>query len=176
MRERQRQIVEFVQKFGIASIADLAGRYGVSEFTIRRDIDYLSQSHLVIKVKGGAKRIDTPSQFREAALTLRRQINVEQKEKIARKALEFIEPGDTIFLDGSSTIITLAQLLAKTPPHITVVTNSILIVLGVFLTRRLIVIFPSMRRSGRLNLFMSTRRFFLVRVLFAVRECSKMLC
>jgi len=129
MRERQQKIVEYINKVGIASFADLAQLYGVSPFTIRRDIDYLAQSRLLSKIKGGAQRIETSSQFREARLPNRMRINLNQKERIAEKALELIQSGDTIFLDGSSTIACLARLLAQNSRDITVVTNSVLITL-----------------------------------------------
>ncbi len=129
MRERQQKIVEHVQKTGIASHKELAEMFGVSPFTIRRDIDYLAQSRLLAKVKGGAQRIETPTQFREARLPNRMHINVTAKEKIAAKAIEFIHPGDTIFLDGSSTITCLARRIAGVLHNITVVTNSILVAL-----------------------------------------------
>lgn len=129
MRERQRKIIEFVEKTGIASLAELAQQHSVSEFTIRRDIDYLAQSRLVAKIKGGAQRIETPSQFREAKLTNRLQINLPQKQAIAAKAVEFIHPGETIFIDGSSTTICLAREMVKASLDVTVVTNSILIAL-----------------------------------------------
>ncbi|MCK5270769.1 MAG: DeoR/GlpR transcriptional regulator, partial [Sedimentisphaerales bacterium] len=109
MRERQQKIVEFINRVGIASFADLAQLHRVSPFTIRRDVDYLAQSRLLSKIKGGAQRIKTPSQFREARLPNRMRINLNQKERIAEKALELIQPGDTIFLDGSSTIACLAR-------------------------------------------------------------------
>jgi DeoR family fructose operon transcriptional repressor len=129
MRERQRKIVEFVEKSGIASLADLAQLHGVSEFTIRRDIEYLAQSRLLAKIKGGAQRIETPSQFREAKLPSRLQINLTQKQAIANKAIEFIHSGETIFIDGSSTTICLARAMVKSCHGVTVVTNSILIAL-----------------------------------------------
>ena len=129
MRQRQQKIVEYVEKVGIASTAELAQMFGVSEFTIRRDIDYLAQSRLLAKVKGGAQRIQPPTQFSEARLPNRLQINLKQKEKIAAKAIEFIHPGDTIFLDGSSTITCLARAIAQSCHNITVVTNSVLIAL-----------------------------------------------
>ena len=129
MRERQRKIVEFVEKTGIASLADLAEQHGVSEFTIRRDIDYLAQSRLIAKIKGGAQRIETPSQFREAKLTSRLHINLAQKQAIAAKAIEFIHSGETIFIDGSSTTICLARAMVQSCHNVTVVTNSILIAL-----------------------------------------------
>ena len=129
MRERQRKIVEFVEKTGIASLGELAQQHSVSEFTIRRDIDYLAQSRLIAKIKGGAQRIETPSQFREAKLTSRLQINIPQKQAIAAKAVEFIHSGETIFIDGSSTTICLARVIVQSSLSITVVTNSILIAL-----------------------------------------------
>jgi len=129
MRQRQQKIVEYVNQHGIVSLSELAQLFEVSPFTIRRDIDYLAQTRLLAKVKGGAQRIETPNQFREARLPNRLQINVPQKEKIAAKALEFIHPHDTIFLDGSSTIACLARAIAQSCHNITVVTNSILITL-----------------------------------------------
>ena len=129
MRERQQKIVEYVSKVGIASYSDLAEMFGVSPFTIRRDVEYLANSRLLAKIKGGAQRIETPSQFIESQLPNRMQINLKEKEHIAGQTLSFIGSGDSVFLDGSSTIICLARSLARLNPNITVVTNSILIAL-----------------------------------------------
>jgi DeoR/GlpR family transcriptional regulator of sugar metabolism len=127
MRQRQQEIVEYVSRVGIASYDDLARLCGVSPFTIRRDVSYLANARLLAKIKGGAQRIETPSQFREAQLQKRMQINIRQKQMIADKALEFIQPGDTIFLDGSTTIACLARALAPLGHNITVVTNSVIV-------------------------------------------------
>ena len=129
MRERQQKILEHVREVGIASFHDLAEMFGVSSFTIRRDVDYLAQSRLLVRIKGGAQRIETASQFHEPGLPSRLQVNLKQKEKIAEKALEFIFPGDSIFLDGSSTIACLARKLAQGSKNITVITNSVLVAL-----------------------------------------------
>jgi DeoR family transcriptional regulator, fructose operon transcriptional repressor len=129
MRQRQQKIVEHVQKMGIAAHGELAQLFNVSEFTIRRDIDYLARTRLLAKVKGGAQRIETPSQFREARLPHRMQINLAEKEQIAARALEFIQAGDTIFLDGSSTIACLARAMTAVCRDVTVVTNSLLVAL-----------------------------------------------
>lgn len=127
MRQRQQKIVEQINKVGIASFNDLAGIFDVSPFTIRRDVDYLDKSHLLVRIKGGAQRMESPAQFREAQISNRMQINPAEKELIADCAIQFIQPGDSIFLDGSTTIGWLARNLAKLDPEITVVTNSILI-------------------------------------------------
>jgi DeoR family fructose operon transcriptional repressor len=127
MRQRQQKIVEYVNKVGIASFGDLGEMFDVSPFTIRRDADYLASSHLVLRVKGGVQKIESPTQFLEAQIVKRFQINIKEKEMIADCAMQFIEPGDSIFLDGSTTVSWLARNLAKLDPEITVVTNSLMI-------------------------------------------------
>ncbi len=127
MRQRQQKIVEYVNKVGIASFGDLGEMFDVSPFTIRRDADYLAKSHLVLRVKGGVQKIESPTQFREAQIVKRLQINPREKELIADCTMQFIEPGDSIFLDGSTTVSCLARNLSKVDPEITVVTNSLMI-------------------------------------------------
>ncbi|MCJ7692609.1 MAG: hypothetical protein MUO22_04270 [Sedimentisphaerales bacterium] len=71
--------------------------------------------------------MDSPTQFREAQIVNRMQINPKEKELIASYAMRFIAPGDSIFLDGSTTVNWLARNLAKLDPDITIVTNSLMI-------------------------------------------------
>lgn len=127
MRQRQQKIVEHVNKVGIASFDDLGKLFDVSPFTIRRDVDYLDKAHLLVRIKGGAQKIESPTQFREAQIVNRGQINPKEKELIADCAMQFIQPGDSIFLDGSTTVSWLARDLLKLDPEITIVTNSLLI-------------------------------------------------
>ena len=127
MRQRQQKIVEHINNVGIASFNDLGKLFDVSPFTIRRDVEYLDKSHLVLRVKGGARKIDTPVQYREAQIVNRMKVDPKEKELIAGRAMQCIEPGDSIFLDGSSTISWLARNLARVDQEITVVTNSLLI-------------------------------------------------
>ncbi len=137
MRQRQQKIVEHINKVGIASFDELGRLFNVSPFTIRRDVDYLDKSHLLTRIKGGAQKLDSPAPFREAQITNRLQINAAEKEKLAEVAIRFIEPGDSIFLDGSTTINWLAKTLAKLDPEITIVTNSMLISLELAQTQNI---------------------------------------
>ena len=129
MRQRQQKIVEHVNKVGIASFDDLGQLFEVSPFTIRRDVDYLDKAHLVLRIKGGAQKIESPAQFREAQIVNRLQIHPKEKELIADCTVQFIKPGDSIFLDGSTTVNWLARNLVNLDPEITVVTNSLMILL-----------------------------------------------
>ena len=127
MRKRHYRIIQHIKKVGIISYEDLAKLFDVSPFTIRRDVNYLDKAHLLVRIKGGARKIESPTQFREAQIANRMQINPAQKELIADSAMQFIQPGDSIFLDGSTTVGWLARNLAKHDPEITIVTNSMLI-------------------------------------------------
>jgi len=137
MRQRQQRIVEHVNKVGIVSFDDLGKLFKVSPFTIRRDADYLAKAHLLVRVKGGVQKIESPTQFREAQIVNRLQINPKEKELIADCAMRFIEPGDSIFLDGSTTVSWLAQNLARLDPEITIVTNSLMISLELSRTQNI---------------------------------------
>jgi len=127
MRQRHQKIVEYLKKTSIASYNELAKLFNVSPFTIRRDVEYLDKTRLLVRIKGGARKIESPAQFREAQIANRMQINPVQKELLADSAMKFIQPGDSIFLDGSTTVGWLARNLAKHDPEITIVTNSMLI-------------------------------------------------
>lgn len=127
MRQRQQKIVEHVKMVGIAPYDELAELFNVSPFTIRRDVDYLDKARLLVRIKGGAQKIDSPIPFREAQIVNRMQINPVEKELIADYAMQFIEPGQSLFLDGSTTVGWLARNLAKHDPEVTIVTNSVLI-------------------------------------------------
>ena len=127
VRSRQQHILEHVNRVGVAGIGDLSELCGVSEMTVRRDIEHLARSHLLAKVKGGAQRLDPSAGFHEDHLRTRMRLNIAAKQRLAEVAARFIAPGDAIFLDGSTTIICLAQILARSAPEITVVTNSVLV-------------------------------------------------
>ena len=129
IRDRQRMILEHVNQVGVASVHGLALRFGVSEMTIRRDVVHLARSNLLTKVKGGAQRLDELGRFHEAHLRARMGVRVEAKRRLAEEAATLVEPGDTLFLDGSTTIVSLARVLAAANPAITVVTNSALVAL-----------------------------------------------
>jgi len=142
IRDRQRRILEHVGEVGVASVKELARMYGVSEMTIRRDIEHLDRSKLLTKVKGGAQRREEVVQFHEAHLRARMKLNVEAKQRVAEKAATMVKAGDTVFLDGSTTIICLARSLARSDQNITVITNSLLVSLELADTKNVQLINP----------------------------------
>ncbi len=125
--ERQHAIVEHLGAVGACSYQDLAQLLGVSEMTIRRDVDKLVQRGGLIKSLGGVQTAHAPKHFYESAVQQRLPIHRAQKEQIAREVVRQIQPHQTIFLDGSTTCLVLARHLAEKLRGLSVVTHSALV-------------------------------------------------
>lgn len=119
--ERRNQLLELVRRSGFASLPELAEELGVSESTVRRDLDYLEETGSAKRTHGGVFYTGSSPQlphFEE-----RQPAQWELKKAIARKAAELITPGDTLLLDGGTTTYEVARLLVGKP--LQVVTNSL---------------------------------------------------
>ncbi len=121
-QERQREIAQALRESGRVEVAALAAHYDVSEDTIRRDLRLLAARGLVQKTHGGAVALHAaviPAAERAAVLA-------PTKRAIARAALAHVRPHQTLFIDGGSTTLALAQLLraAGAPRPLTVVTTA----------------------------------------------------
>lgn len=125
--ERQLALVEHLDTVGACPYLDLAQLLGVSEMTIRRDVDKLVQRGEVIKTLGGVQTAHASKDLYESPIQERLTVRRAEKEQIARLALREIKPHQTIFLDGSTTCLVLARQLAKKSRGLTVVTNSALV-------------------------------------------------
>jgi DeoR/GlpR family transcriptional regulator of sugar metabolism len=120
-QERRQQIVEMVRVRGFASLPELAEALSVSESTIRRDVDLLKGQGTASRIHGGVLYTGTLPNIPH--FEAREPARWEQKRAIAQKAVELVEDGETILLDGGSTTYEVARLLVGRPLH--VVTNSL---------------------------------------------------
>lgn len=121
--QRQRKILDTVQRAGGARVAELAVRLEVTEETIRRDLDALAGAGRVLRRHGGAVPADGGD--RELPHAERQRLNPLEKEAIAREAAGRARPGQTLLLDASSTALSLARHLPDQEQ--TVLTNSLLV-------------------------------------------------
>ena len=122
-RHRQSLILQAVRSDGSARVSDLTQRLGVSDMTIRRDLEVLARDGLVEKVHGGAVLPGTPASHEpgfEAKLVLERP----EKTAIARAAASMVTPGTAIAVGSGTTTFALAQCLLDVP-GLTIVTNSL---------------------------------------------------
>jgi len=125
--QRQKAILDHLDAVGACSYQDLAKWLGVSEMTIRRDVEKLLQRGGLIKSLGGVQTARAPKHFYESAVQQRLPVHRLEKDRIAREAVRHIQPGQTIFLDGSTTCLVLARRLAEERQGLSVVTHSALV-------------------------------------------------
>ena len=111
-----------IRDSGVIRVEDLCRRLSVSAATVRRDLDQLERTGAIRRVHGGAVSIE--SRLEEPLFDAKTSVAVREKQRIAAAALGLIANGDTIYLDGGSTVLELARLL-RDRPQVTVVTNSL---------------------------------------------------
>jgi DeoR/GlpR family transcriptional regulator of sugar metabolism len=122
-RQRQTQILERVREEGAVRVADLVRSLGVSDMTIRRDLEVLHERGLIEKVHGGATAIEGSSLF-EPGFTVKSTLMQSEKALIAGTAAGLVTPGTAIAISAGTTTFALARRLTDVP-GLTVLTNSV---------------------------------------------------
>ncbi len=112
---RREQIVSILNKAGEAKVPEMAVFLGVSEITVRRDLQYLEDHKVIERYYGGARMNDNFS-------VVRKDMQTRAKECIARRAAMLVEDGDTIFINTSSTALMMLQYI--TAKNVIVITNN----------------------------------------------------
>ena len=124
--ERRQKILEILERDGSIFVNDLVKTFNVTSATIRKDLNILAQSDLLIRTHGGAiKNTEKIINESEKAYDIRKSVNIQNKRIIAKKALKFITPNDCILLDASSTCYELAHLLSNYSNPLTVLTSGL---------------------------------------------------
>jgi len=114
VNERRLKIIKDISENDKISVSELATKYGVSQVTIRNDLKALQEHGLIRRVHGGASSEKIANRF---------DSNYEIKLRIAEKAAELVESGETIMIESGSTNALLAKKLGQTK-DVTIVTNS----------------------------------------------------
>jgi DeoR/GlpR family transcriptional regulator of sugar metabolism len=120
--ERRQEILDRVNQTGRVAVTELSDEFGVSEVTIRADLQALAESNFLLRTHGGA--IPHNAGLQVLSLAMRRQQQVPEKGRIGAGAAAMIADGDAIVLDSSSTALAIAQNL-KSHRYLTVITNSL---------------------------------------------------
>lgn len=113
---RRDKIFNILLQEGKISVADVAETIGVSELTIRRDLDFFESKRLIERYYGGAKLVTKSS-----PIDANQRIEL-IKQEIAKKAAEFVSSGDIIFLNTSTTALYILKFLES--KEVTVITNN----------------------------------------------------
>lgn len=98
-----------MEKNSRASVQELGQELGVSESTVRRDLKELEEAKLLKRTHGGA--VSLQSVNFEATYPDKEDRLLDEKQRIARKAVEMIQEGDAILLDAGTTTLQIAKEL-----------------------------------------------------------------
>lgn len=123
---RREAILAWVQQDGRVQVRDLVERLGVSEMTVRRDLEFLAARGHVIRTYGGA--VSTEHVTRDAPYAAKAQVHTAEKERIAQRAAGLVREGNVVLLDAGSTTAALARAL-RGAQDLTVVTIDLKIAL-----------------------------------------------
>ena len=107
--ERKIRIAEIVNRDGGIRTSQLSELFNVSEMTVLRDLAELERQGILTRVYGGA--VSSRNFFSETPNVVREKIRITEKNKIASLAVQLIQDGNSIFLDGSTTAHALAKRL-----------------------------------------------------------------
>jgi DeoR/GlpR family transcriptional regulator of sugar metabolism len=121
VEERRQRVLDLVSARGFVVLSDVARQVGVSESTIRRDLEHWDQQGVIRRTRGGAIYLGDAAAL--PPLEERSSSQLEEKRAVARVAAARIQDGDTILLDGGTTTLEVARLLVGRP--VQVVTNSL---------------------------------------------------
>jgi DeoR/GlpR family transcriptional regulator of sugar metabolism len=125
-QQRHDRIVNEVNVRGAARVSDLAALLGVSDMTVRRDLETLDEAGRLAKVHGGATSV-APHVRDEPGFVAKSMRSVDEKLRIARGAAPRVVPGGTVGLTAGTTTWRLAAELTSVA-DLTVVTNNLRVV------------------------------------------------
>lgn len=118
MKDRLNKILELLTKENKIEVSLLAEKLSVSQVTIRKDLDALESRGIIKREHGFALLCSTDD------INGRIAYHYEEKRKIAQKASEMVQNGDTIMIESGSCCALLADALANTKKDLTIITNS----------------------------------------------------
>lgn len=121
---RRSSILQILKQNSNVSVAELSRRFGVSEVTIRKDLNLLKDRKLLVRTRGGAILQDAGMNDNDMSIRFKRLAHYREKQAIGRAAVNLIEEGDTIIIDSGTTALQVAANLHKFR-NLTVLTNAL---------------------------------------------------
>jgi DeoR/GlpR family transcriptional regulator of sugar metabolism len=121
--ERRQTLVEMLRRQPGLRVPEIAKEMGVSDGTVRNDLNALEETGQLTRVHGGAVLSDA-RQLPNAAFSIRHQEHASEKNAIGGRAAQLVQDGDSILLDASSSAYYLALNL-KDRSQLRVVTNGL---------------------------------------------------
>jgi len=121
MTNRHTKILDVLSKKQRVEVSTLSGMLGVSQVTVRKDLDHLEERGLILREHGYACLDNSDDAGKRMAY------NFDIKKRIARAAAASVEDGETVMLESGSCCALFAEELACTKKDVTIITNSVFI-------------------------------------------------
>lgn len=116
--KRRQHILKALQEKKVVLVEDLAKELGVSEITVRRDLQSFDDQHLIERFYGGARLLEGSFQKKST----RQSSHIVQKQEIAKLAATLVHDHDMIFINSGSTAFLLLNYLSDR--NVTIITNN----------------------------------------------------
>ena len=120
--KRRDEIMELIRTNGSVRVAQISKQYGVSEVTVRSDLEYLEAQGILSRVHGGA--VGTGKHYINMDMSERYMSNSASKKDLALKIASLIDNNDTIMMNAGTTLTYVLHAL-RSKRNISIVTNSI---------------------------------------------------
>jgi DeoR family transcriptional regulator of aga operon len=121
--QRHRYILERLRKEGEIRVGDLSEELNVSHVTIRKDMKQLEMKKLLVRTHGSVSLLD-PYLTKDVSVGEKELISVDEKTRIAQKALTLIDDTDAIIIASGTTVLFLAKML-ESKQQLTVLTSAL---------------------------------------------------
>lgn len=125
--ERRMSIIKKLTTQDHIFVNELCKEFGVSEVTIRNDLEQLEEKKLLVRVHGGAMSINQIVSY-DQHLSEKHKLNIPEKERIGKAAAKLINDFDTLFIDSGTTTFEIVKNLDTTLKNVTVISNALNII------------------------------------------------
>ena len=123
IEERRQHIQSLIQSNGRVLVNELSRTLGISQITIRKDLDHLQAKGLIQRTHGGALPVSSGAMF-DPSLQEKQKQHSQEKQRIALAAAKLVQEGQCVMLDSGTTTTAVAHALRRFA-HLTVITNAI---------------------------------------------------
>jgi DeoR family transcriptional regulator, aga operon transcriptional repressor len=120
---RRKEILQILSENGEVFVETLSEKFGVSEVTIRNDLDQLEKKNMLLRARGGAIKLDNSVAI-DQRLADKNRTNFQEKSRIGKKAAQLVTESDIIIIDSGSTTAEMVRNLPNLQ-DLTVITNAI---------------------------------------------------
>jgi len=124
---RRERILALLRQNGQVRVAELAKALGVSQVTVRADLEALERQGLLKRLRGGA--VPWEARRFELPLEVTKAVHAREKEAIGKRAAALVKDGDVVILDVGSTTTEMAKALSPTLKDVVVITSALNIAL-----------------------------------------------